>query len=173
MSNYTKGDSSRLDREMPNRYETVKTVSERRNRKLLAFFSKVTQEVSIIGDPEKPAIIINNQFCLSAYVDNFYLNFTDQPEQGEILRTYKLKVGTYITQKDMDDFISDYKHREMFKIKLENTDLFLAGYNFLDREKSEGKFPVFSKHKYKLYFNKASALDIIEDFSDEYELILI
>lgn len=161
-----------LGREMPNRFEPKKDIIERRNGRLESFFKKLSNHIRLIGDPENPAIIVDNTICLSAYVRNFDLNFTDQPEKAAIISTYKLKLGSCITQEEFDGYLNDYSHRRVYKVHLKNTPLFLSGYNFLDRKHSKGRYPVFAKYNYKLYFNKEYAETIVEDYKD-YNLILI
>ena len=154
----------------PGRDETKYQVCERRNRYLMDFFAKVRLDIQLIGDPQKPAIIINSCYCLSAYVHNFNLHFTDQPHGGGIVQSYKLNSDYPISHNRFMSLYTNAEQRAVYKIKYKNSDLFLAGYNFVDRKNSRGKYPVFARKKFKIYFSQEKADEIISEFED-YPLI--
>lgn len=166
MNNFDKKYDRDLVSPFPNRDETKYSVCERRNKALLDFFTRVNMEISLIGNPQKPAIIVNNYYCLSAFVSNFDLHFTDAPFHGTVIKTYKLATGTHLSHNEFMDFFKNYEQRRVYKIKHSNTNLYLSGYNFKNREKSEGRYPVFSRFRFKIYFNIEKAEEIIKDYGD-------
>ncbi len=166
MKNFHKRYDKELVSPFPNRDESKMEVVQRRNKWLLDFFSKVDMDFSLIGNPQKPAIIINHSYCLSAFVSNFDLHFTKIPQNGEIIQTYKINKFRKISHRDFMNYFNQCEHRPIYKIKYINTKLYLSGYNFLDKENYHGKYPVFSKENYKIYFNKENAEEIIKDFQE-------
>lgn len=148
---------------------------EKRNRRLKKFFESKNIDVKIIGDINKPAVIANNETCLSCYVHNFTLIFTDKPFKGEKLFSVKLtdKIST-----DLDNYFYEWyenaEHRKMYKIIARlNTDglgnLYLTGFN-----KIEGRLvPVFCEHNPRLYFTEEKAEEISERYSTENIKLLV
>ncbi len=166
MSNYHKRYDKELVSSFPNRSELKIDVVERRNDLLLHFFSKVDMDICWIADPQKPAVIVNKSYCLSAFVSNFNLHFTDAPFNGNVVKTYKLKKGEQISHNDFMYYFRTYDHRPVYKLRFGETMLFLAGYNHVDRSNREGRYPVFSAIDYRLYFNRQSLEDIVEEFKN-------
>ena len=150
----------------PNRNETKYEVCKRRNRYLMEFFAKVKMDIELIGDPQKPAIIINGNYCLSAYVHNFMLHFTDKPFRGDIVESYKLNAGYPISHTHFMNLYTASEQRKVYKIRYGDSDLYLAGYNFTDKSTSKGKYPVFARKKFKYYFSLEKVNEIISDFTD-------
>jgi hypothetical protein len=143
---------------------------EKRNHRLLRFFevNKLTP-VRIIGDTNAPAIIYQEKMVLSAYVHNFDLHFTDKPHGGEIIKTYKLTAKVLEVRIELLQIIEAFPQRPVYKIRLkEMKNLFLTGYNFMkpDKESPKGKFPVFARHKPKIYFSQDKAEEISYFLSD-------
>lgn len=137
----------------------------RRNSLLHKFFDKIfPKKTIVIGNPNYPAVVYDNSICLSCYVHNFELRFVDKPEKGKVLFTLKL---TPELAGDIDkilDWFKNIPHHHMSKICLVNSDpkLFLSGYNYVDRELKEQKYPVFSHHHPKLYHTPAKAIEIVK-----------
>lgn len=153
-----------LTQPFPNRHESKLKVCARRNRYLQSFFDKVKLNIKLFGDPQRPAIIVNNTYVLSAYVQNFNLHFADKPSNGKVLKTFKLTANENITHQEFMQLFKQADHRQVYRIKYINTSLYLAGYNFEDRDNQAGKFPVFAESKFKIYFNKNRAEQIVQEF---------
>lgn len=66
--------------------------------------------------------------------------------------------------KDFDTFLSDFGgYFPTFRIRINNTSLFLSGYNdYIDDNLERVKFPMFSERKYKLYASIENAENTIE-----------
>jgi hypothetical protein len=143
--------------------EELREIVRRRNKRLLAAFSELEDQIRIIGDPQTPAIIFNNELVLSVYVQNFDLHFTDAPVRGKKLRKEKLVDGFRLLRSEIIDYIKSTEHRKVYKIQFFGSELFLAGWNFKDRERQKGKYPVFARHNPKLYFTKEKAIEIVAD----------
>ncbi len=144
--------------------ETQKEIVERRNSWLLNFFevNEITP-IRLVGDPNKPAIIYQEKFVLSAYVHNFYLNFTDKPYGGDVIKTFKLTPKPPLAKKEVLGVIEDYPQKEIYRIRLaQMKDLYLTGYNFKNRHKADQqeKYPVFARHDPKIYFSEERVEEI-------------
>lgn len=153
---------------------------EKRNNRLLRFFQAIygPKSVMIIGDPNKPAVILLGEnysaSVLSCYVHNFTLIFTDSPSQGDHIHSITLteKACRNPDSEEIMNVIHNSKHRHVYRVKMKDRNLFLSGYNFIDRTKEETKYPVFSRFGMKIYFNKETAERVAEQF-EEYNLEVI
>jgi len=146
---------------------------KRRNKRLLTFFKDSgIDEVRLIGNENCPAVIYKERFVLSCYVKNFELIFTDKPFEGTEVARVKLLHGANADKTELIALLDNCEHRKVYRVKVKDVELYLAGYNFLDKENSEGKFPVFSRHNPKIYYDKEYADQICADYTD-YDLVVI
>lgn len=151
---------------------------EQRNEWLLNFFTTLFPGKIIIANTlDNPAVIYNEVTCLSCFVQNFELKFMDKSRDGK--KVYSLflqeKITDYDTERIMDWF-SNSEHRRIFRIKLavDMPVLYLSGYNYRNKKKGEGKYPVFSRHNPKIYMTRQNAQLICDEFKpDKYDLIIV
>ena len=156
------------------REETLEEMVERRNKRLLRFFTVHGYDVRLVGDAQKPAVILNEIIVLSCYVKNFDLHFTKEPFSTDIVKSFKLQNESEATKHDIQEAIELCTHRPVYKIKLTGTDMFLVGYNYLNSEDAIGRYPVFAKHKPKVYFDKEYALKLSESLiNDNYPIEIV
>jgi hypothetical protein len=149
------------------KHESLEQMVERRNKRLVYLFTSNGFNVRIVGDPEKPAVIQDEKVLLSCFVKNFNLHFTKEPFSDDIVKTVKLKQEPEITRFELEEVLEQCVHRPVFKIRLSSTDLYLVGYNYLNSEDSVGRYPVFAKHKPKVYFNKTYAEQVAQNLVEE------
>lgn len=148
-----------------------------RNAWLLKFFKTIFPDKIIIANTvDNPAVIYNYTTCLSCYVQNHELRFMDKSRDGAMVYSIFLseKVTDYDTEKILD-WYTNCEHRKIFKVQLSGTKpaLYLSGYNFLDRDKKLGRYPVFSRHNPKIYMSKDNAEKVIPQLREEnYDVIL-
>ncbi len=135
---------------------------ERRNTRIERFFELTGLPVRLIGDVNNPAFIVDEALVLSAYVNNFDLRFTDVPSHGKVIYSVKLNHQQNYEADEFYRVILASEHRSVCRIQLRNTNLFLAGYNFINRSTSFGRYPVFSSVNPKIYFSAQSAEESIE-----------
>lgn len=143
---------------------------EKRNRRLKSFFYAKKINAKIIGDIHKPAVIANDDTCLSCFCQNFDLIFTDKPFGGKQLFVIKLTdriIDDYNYQ--FNDWYEHAQHRKVYRIIARvNTDglgnLYLSGFQKNEDAKLS---PVFCEHNPKIYFTEQKALDIAHRFSTE------
>jgi hypothetical protein len=156
------------------RKESLEEMVERRNKRLKLFFTVNQINVRLVGDPQKPAIIRDEQEVLSCFVKNFDLHFTKEPFSDEIVRTVKLKSTPELNRREIEEILDACSHRPVYRLKLKNSELFLVGYNYLNSEDSVGRYPVFARHKPKVYFDKEYAEKVAGTLSeDDYEIEII
>ncbi|NJK86270.1 MAG: hypothetical protein HC906_10160 [Bacteroidales bacterium] len=153
--------------------ETLEEMVTRRNKRLKSLFQKCGINVRLVGDDNKPAVIQDESVVLSCYVKNFNLHFTKEPFSDEIVRTVKLKQDPDITQMELIEVIQICKHRPVYKLKLSNCDLYLVGYNYLNSEDAVGRYPVFARHKPKVYFDFEYAQSVAENLRTDGYIIAI
>ena len=156
---------------MMRRSESLEEMVVRRNKRLKSLFSRNGISIRLVGDENKPAVIQDEAVVLSCYVKNFDLHFTKEPFSDEIVKTIKLKQEPDITKYELFEVMQLCKHRPVFKLKLTGTDLFLVGYNYLNSEDAVGRYPVFAKHKPKVYFDFEYAQSVADNLrSDNYSI---
>lgn len=149
------------------REETLEELVERRNKRLLRLFTSLGYDVRIVGNAQKPSVILNEMAVLSCYVKNFDLHFTKEPFSDEIVKSFKLKHELEITRHELQEAIELSVHRPVYKVKVSGTDMFLVGHNYLNSEDAMGRYPVFARHKPKIYFDKEYAERLIESLKQE------
>ncbi|NJO69312.1 MAG: hypothetical protein HC830_08580 [Bacteroidetes bacterium] len=137
------------------RNESLEELVLRRNKRLLSFFISNGFNIRIVGDEQKPAIILDETSVLSCYVKNFDLFFTKAPFSDEIVRQFKLKHEPDVTPFDIQEAIELCQHRPVYKIRLKSTGLYLTGYNYLNSEDAWGGtlFLQSTAQKYILIWN--------------------
>lgn len=138
----------------------------RRNQRVEQLFAHFDMPVRLIGDINTPAIIYKDLYCLCCYVKNFYLIFTDKPFNGNTLGEIKLTREITCTKEEILALLDQGEHRLIHKIKVKDSELFLSGYNFLDKKNLEGRYPVFARFGYKIYFDKEYAQTIVDSYPD-------
>lgn len=151
--------------------ESLEEMVARRNKRLKSLFSRNGINIRLVGDEQKPAVIRDESVVLSCYVKNFDLHFTKEPFSDEIVKTVKLKHDPDITQYELEEVLQICKHRPVYKLRLTGSDLYLVGYNYLNSEDAVGRYPVFARHKPKVYFDFEYAQSVAENIrSDGYKI---
>ena len=152
---------------MVRKNESLEEMVARRNKRLKSLFSRNGIHIRLVGDENKPAVIRDEAVVLSCYVKNFNLHFTKEPFSDEIVKTIKLKQEPDISKYELIEVLEICKHRPVYKLKLAGTDLFLVGYNYLNSEDAVGRYPVFAKHKPKVYFDFEYAQSVADNLRSE------
>jgi len=145
------------------RNESLNEMVKRRNKRLLNLFTCHGLSVRLVGDENKPAVILNETTVVSCFVKNFDLFFTSEPFSNDIIKMIKLKQEPEISRYELHETLDMCTHRPVYKIKLKETDLFLVGYNYLNSEDAVGRYPVFAKHRPKVYFDFKYAREVAEN----------
>ena len=158
----------------------------KRNKLFLLFFKKFIfpdKDVMLLGDENNPAVVIDNQTILSCYVKIFTLNFLDNNQKGSCV--FSVKLTDYLKKENYDikkilDWYKKYEHRKIYRLYLETKNenieppLLLVGWNYKNKDKKEGKYPVFGEHNAKIYFTKEKATEVEKELKDGgYNVIII
>lgn len=146
---------------------------KRRNKRLFLFFKDSgVDEIRLIGNENCPAVLYKERFVLSCYVKNFELIFTNQPQQGEEVARIKLHHGARTEKSELIKLLDNCEHRKVYRVKMRDAELYLAGYNFVDKENVDGRYPVFARFNTKVYFDREYAEQICKDYED-YNLVVV
>lgn len=143
---------------------------EKRNKRLEQFFRQNGydhHDIRIIGDENNPAVLYQDTFILSCYVHNFNFNWTDKHYNGNIIKTYKLKAIVPDVRAELDELIRKGEMKKVYKISSTTANLFLIGWNYLDKENKDIKFPVFGKYSPKIYHTAIKANEIVDDLQKQ------
>lgn len=154
--------------------ETPSETINKRNKLLVKLFKLIGLPIRVVGDKTYPDLIYNEEVVLNTFVNNFELNFTDAPKSKNILYTVKLNDNPRFDKNKILSCISDYQSRAIFKVAIKTTPiLYLSGYNFLNKEEKQGRYPVFSSYNPKIYFTEEKAKEIVNELiQDGYEAVL-
>jgi hypothetical protein len=139
----------------------LKQTIDKRNKRLIAFLDAIGLDAELVGDMETPAIV-KDDFCLSCYVHNFNLIFTTQYEKGTELYRIKLQKEQTYELEPITNWLQTAVHRRVYKIKMNDKNLWIVGYNFGDKNKPEEKYPVFGKYAPKIFFTEEYAQQILD-----------
>jgi len=147
--------------------ETLEEIVARRNKRILKLFTMHGYNIRLVGDAQKPSVVLNDMAVLSCYVKNFDLHFTKEPFSDEIVKSFKLNSDSEVSNLELQEAIELSTHRPVYKIRLTGTEMFLVGYNYLNSEESVGRYPVFAKHKPKVYFDREFVVKLADSLRDE------
>lgn len=150
------------------RKQNLPKMVEERNLKLDEFLLKYFPGARWIGNENTPAIIVDKK-VLSCHLKNFYLVFTDAPREGEVLFQHNINQELTTTEvKRVEDWIERLEiHRDVFRVKVKGVNLFLSGYNFLDKSDKDDpkmRYPVFAPFHEKVYFSEEMAQSIVDSY---------
>lgn len=154
--------------------DSLEDVILRRNRRLQDFFKSEFPEefgtIRIIGDENVPAVILNDEYLVACYVKNFdlFLQTTNEDNGGEIFMTIKLNKIPEYNRDEFIKWIQTARHRKVYRIKLSQTpnELYLCGWNYIDKELKDFRYPVFSKYNPKVYYKEKVAEEFAEELKE-------
>ena len=138
----------------------------KRNKRLEQFFRTNGyghHDIRIIGNENCPAVLYQDEFILPCYVHNFELRWTDKQYEGNITKTYKLTSEAPEVKAELDELIRNGDLKKIHKIGSTNSNLYLIGWNYLDKENKAIKFPVFGRYTPKVYHTIEKANEVVED----------
>lgn len=168
-----------MDRTVLKRFvdKELKQTISKRNYRLDRFWKLLGLHVDLIGDMETPAMIME-EHCLSCYVHNFNLIFTDRYEEGEEVYRVKLQQDQLYDLEKITEWLKSAEHRRVYRILMKDQPLYLVGYSFKEKPKRKGaeddgqpepeKYPVYGKFGAKVYFTKDYAEEIVNHYKLDY-----
>ncbi len=146
-----------------------------RNAFLKKYFERFfpNNNIRIVGDINKPNVVIDFEYSLACYCKNFDLMFLDKVDQGNVLFTVKLNNSYIYDISKINNWLQNSQHKKLFKVALkissdqsEQPTLFVSGWNYLDKENKTGKYPVFSEYEPKVYFTQEKAKEIARELTE-------
>ena len=147
---------------------------EKRNNRIISFFKAKQINIKLVGNVNSPAIIYNNDICLSCYVHNFNLILTDKPFNSKKLLTIKLShIISTDNDKEFINWVENAEHRAVYVIYFlfgNKNKIYLTGFN---KNSENKKYLVFAEQEPKIYFNLENAKTIVDKFSTENIKLLI
>ena len=149
--------------------DTPEFVSKR-NKRLEQFFRANGfdhHDIRVIGNENHPAVLFQDSFILPCYVHNFELRWTDKQYDGNIIKTYKLTHETLNVREELNELIKTGDLKKVHKISSTNSNLYLIGWNYLDKENKAIKFPVFGRFSPKVYHTMEKAGEIAEELQKQ------
>ena len=154
--------------------EQLAEIQGRRIRRLYNGFKEFDLDIS--GNPHYPMIIIDKCKMLNTYINNFDLHLLDMPStNSERSTVHHLKIDYLdISKKFLNEYMDEYGFTRVYTIRHAGTDLYVAGFNFKIREgkdKMDGRYPVFGKHKLRYFFQREYAEEIAASYPD-YQLVV-
>src|ERR1035437_4853495 len=108
--------------------ETLEEMVDRRNKRILKLFTMHGYNIRLVGDAQKPAVVLDEMVVLSCYVKNFDLYFTKEPFSDEVVKSFKLRDDNEVTNLELQEAIELSTHRPVYKIRFKGTELFLVGF---------------------------------------------
>ena len=108
----------------PVRPDLTSTI-QKRNRKLQAFFNAKNLDVRLHGDAQNPLMVLCGCVGLSSYVHNFDLRMLDKPNQGEVMKIFKLTEIIQGTREEIVEWLQQYPQMPLYRIQHKDSKLYL------------------------------------------------
>lgn len=152
-------------RQFPNRDESVFDYVVRREQ---LFYEKLYLpfNLKLTGNPEKPALILNDTYNISGYLNGFTLLIFDSPESNaNLLLKYNLD-NRQLPRNVFENNIKTGIHKAVYKLQ-HDSGLYLSGRNFTDKLNKRGVYPVYSNHDPIIFLNMVSAASELTKYDKE------
>ncbi len=141
-----------------------------RNLTALRYIKKLfpKNDIRIMGDENNPAAVIDHEFILSIHINNYKLRFMNKNYKGEMLLELSLNTDfSKLTPQEIEkvnNWYTQSQHRKLNRVYLEceNTQapLYFVRWNYKNKTKKEGKYPMFAEYEPKVYFTKERAIEV-------------
>lgn len=126
-----------------------------RNQLLLKLFTDNNFNAKLIGDPNQPAIVIDETYAIAGYVHNKTYHFCDKPFGGTEIHSIHLSENPTISRNKIQELIDGSEKRKLYKIKVKIGQYYMWFNNF-----RHGHL-YFSPTDVRYYFSYAKANDMI------------
>lgn len=143
-----------------------------RNELVVKMFEKTKLNIEVrIFNHRNPVILYNGDTVLDCRFTKDKIQFVDG-YVGEVFVEVDLKTES-VSDEWLLDFITQYPQTKVYRIQYDDSPLYVSGYNFINRNNEETKYPVFSSKGCKIYFTKQHADEIAEFFSKKMNANLV
>jgi hypothetical protein len=148
-------------------------ISER-NGLLIELITELDLGIHIIDLPHKPKLISADYTRqLSAYVKNFHLILTSGKNNDEVYLDIRLKPVRNMDVEGIKQqilaWLVIYEHGQIYTLQLEDTGLFVTGFNHHNKIMKKNPYPVFARYDPLTYYDVERAESTKERFN-EYNL---
>jgi hypothetical protein len=148
-------------------------ISER-NGLLIELITELDLGIHIIDLPHKPKLISADYTRqLSAYVKNFHLILTSGKNNDEVYLDIRLKPVRNMDVEGIKQqilaWLVIYEHEQIYTLQLEDTGLFVTGFNHHNKIMKKNPYPVFARYDPLTYYDVERAESTKERFN-EYNL---
>jgi len=148
-------------------------ISER-NGLLIELITELDLGIHIIDLPHKPKLITADYTRqLSAYVKNFHLILTSGKNNDEVYLDIRLKPVRNMDVEGIKQqilaWLVIYEHEQIYTLQLEDTGLFVTGFNHHNKIMKKNPYPVFARYDPLTYYDVERAESTKERFN-EYNL---
>jgi len=132
------------------------------NRKIRHLFVRVFNSdhktyVRLIGELGNPRIIIDEENMVLGYMKNGKYCLTNDNKEI-VLEIRLLDNADDYDADDIDDIITTYKYKKIWKIRFSDSPLYLYNWNYFNSNKTaKNGYPIFSKYNPKIFYNKEYA----------------
>ena len=141
---------------------------------LIELITELDLGIHIIDLPHKPKLISADYTRqLSAYVKNFHLILTSGKNNDEVYLDIRLKpirnMDVEGIKQQMLAWLVIYEHEQIYTLRLEDTGLFVTGFNHHNKIMKKNPYPVFARYDPLTYYDVERAESTKERFN-EYNL---
>ena len=148
-------------------------ISER-NGYLIALISELNLGIHIVDLPHKPKFLTSDsKYALKGYVHNF--NLILNGPNDEVFYETKLRPLSKMNIDDVKikfiDWMTMFEHTRIYTISLDETGLFVTGFNHHNKILKKNPYPVFARYSPVIYYDITRAESVLERF-DDYNLTI-
>lgn len=147
---------------------------ERRNMQLRDFFRNLGYaDVKVIGNKDKPAVVLNKSMALALYVDNFDIVFTTKRMYGDRIFSYRIgnSKKTRLQDEELSMFLewmATAEHDPVYVIAVPGTNLkYCKQIRVNGGDPNSEMFSIFSEENYSLFLSEFRAQEKCDEFSTE------
>ena len=143
-----------------------KDKSKKRNDKVLEFLADINYSVRLVGKTECPAIVVDECYCMNAYLRDNQLIFTDAVSKGNVILSFNINRDKKISNEEFAHLIESGFCRRVYRIKHVPSGLYLHGFCDVQSNKETIFLPTFAKMHSRIYFNYLHAEKTVKKFAN-------
>lgn len=147
---------------------TEQDISER-NGYLISLISELNLGIHIVDLPHKPKFLTSDsKYSLKGYVHNF--NLILNGANDEVFYETKLRPLSRMNIEEISskfiDWMTMFEHTRIYTISLDETGLFVTGFNHHNKILKKNPYPVFARYSPVIYYEIDRAESVLERFDD-------
>jgi hypothetical protein len=147
---------------------TEQDISER-NGYLISLIAELNLGIHIVDLPHKPKFLTSDsKYSLKGYVHNF--NLILNGANDEVFYETKLRPLNRMNIEEISskfiDWMTMFEHTRIYTISLDETGLFVTGFNHHNKILKKNPYPVFARYSPVIYYEIDRAESVLERFDD-------